>query len=199
MTQLAFPSMPEQPARRMPVEPIVRAAEVDGPLRWTARRSWGHGPSVLWCGLNPSKADGKKDDPTMKRMIGFSYRWGFGSMVVVNWSPFITPDPKKLRDWLKTHESTEIMLANRLRVRDEIMKVDACVAAWGAGLSHDDIQSFMFDLVFTGGEIVINWKCLGVTELGAPKHPLARGRHRLPDNTMLVDWAFEFDDHGYGG
>jgi hypothetical protein len=31
--------------------------------------------------------------------------------------------------------------------------------------------------------------CLGTTRNGSPKHPLARGRERVPDDAPLVPWG----------
>lgn len=59
-----------------------------GTYRCELRRWWRAGPPVAWLMLNPSTADGLHDDPTLRRIIGFTYRWGFGGLVVVNLYPF---------------------------------------------------------------------------------------------------------------
>lgn len=172
--------------RKMPAEPIVRTAEVDGPYRWTLRRAWGAGPTILWCGLNPSTADGTKDDPTMLREIRFSYRWGFGSLVKVNVFPYRTSSQVELRKWLASG-NVDILLANALRVADEIRKVDVCVAAWGNGV--DPIWLYEFEEgIAAAGIFDVSWKCLGTTASGAPIHTLARGRSRVPDDAILKEW-----------
>src|SRR4051812_24923527 len=86
----------------MPTEPIVRTAEIDGNYRWQATRAWGAGPCISWTLLNPSKADRRRDDPTMWRMMGFSYRWGFGSLIVTNLYPFISANQQALRNWRRS-------------------------------------------------------------------------------------------------
>jgi hypothetical protein len=48
------------------------------------------------------------------------------------------------------------------------------------------IDSSEFD-GFIGG-VPPEWKCLGLTGGGAPVHPLARGRHRVPDDATLQSW-----------
>jgi hypothetical protein len=30
--------------------------------------------------------------------------------------------------------------------------------------------------------------CLGTTQSGAPKHPMARGLHRIPRDQMPIEW-----------
>ncbi|MEE8167104.1 MAG: DUF1643 domain-containing protein, partial [Myxococcota bacterium] len=47
--------------------------------------------------LNPSKADHKKNDPTVTRCIGFAQRWGFGGLYVTNAFAFVSTDPKELK------------------------------------------------------------------------------------------------------
>ena len=104
----------------------------------------GAGPCILWHGLNPSRADAEVDDPTILREIGFSFRWGFGSLVKTNFYPFVTPDPKKLRRWIKDGEGfNEARLINALKVKDEIARAQVRVAAWGAGIDRDAVQEFM--------------------------------------------------------
>lgn len=209
--QLSFeiPLLPT--GRRFPSEPIVRAADIDGPYRFTARRTWGPGRTVLLCGLNPSKADGKQDDPTMLRMIGFAYRWGFGSLVVCNLFPFITSHPKKMRDWLwvvkqeidddpaQVWPYSKSPLAAFLHNHDIITRLIAedttCVAAWGNGAQPDEVDQFIAAVGLLGDteeygaiKIPVTWHCIGRTKDGNPTHPLARGRHRVPDDAQLEVW-----------
>ena len=49
----------------------------DGCYRWWLRRCLGTGEGcLLFVGLNPSRADGQRDDPTLRRLIGFARQWG---------------------------------------------------------------------------------------------------------------------------
>lgn len=51
---------------------------------------------LLFIGLNPSTAEHVKDDPTVRRLIGFAKTWGFGSLFVGNLFSLVTPDPAKI-------------------------------------------------------------------------------------------------------
>ena len=190
MIQLDLVTAPHVTALRMPAEPIIRSAEIDGDCRWTLRRAWGAGPPILWCGLNPSTADGVKDDPTMLREIGFSYRWGFGSLIKVNAFPFRSPDQAELRKWLKTEGSWEHRVENVARIRAILPGIDTWVAAWGNGLDLEQTDDFISSIHWDG-KIPFNWKCLGTTGNGSPKHTLARGVHRIPDTSTLLPWHYE--------
>ena len=49
----------------------------DGAYRWWLRRRWQPGPRrLLFIGLNPSAADQRRDDPTLRRLVGFARSWG---------------------------------------------------------------------------------------------------------------------------
>jgi hypothetical protein len=132
-----------RPPPKMPPGPIVRSAEVADGCRYVLRRAWGAGPSILWHGLNPSRADHERDDPTILREVGFSFRWGFGSMVKTNFYPFVTPKPAELWRWAGARESVEAKHRNVLKVRDEILRADVRVAAWGAGVGFDVVNEFL--------------------------------------------------------
>lgn len=212
MTQLdLIPPVPGTRAR-MPAEPIIRIAEIEEGYRWTMKRAWGSGPTIIWSLLNPSNADGKRDDPTTLRMIGFSYRWGFGSMIATNVYPFISSTTDKLRAWRKTFDwktyeangmrpweldkSSWSAFHHNIGVINDLIREDIiCVAAWGTGADEADIQQFIEgvrlevdDAEFGSIGIPIEWKCLGKTADGSPIHPLARGRHRVPDDAILIPW-----------
>lgn len=211
MNQLSLLDAPPL-ARKMPQGPIVRSAEIEGPYRWVMHRAWSvAGPTIVWVLLNPSDADGKRDDPTTLRMIGFSFRWGFGSMVVANLYPFVSSTTDKLKAWRKTFD-WKTYEANGMRpwgwdntswsafhhnievVSKYLTEDTVCVAAWGAGAPEADVDQLIrgvrapVENDFGNIGVEINWHCLGKTADGSPIHPLARGRHRVPDDAVLQMW-----------
>lgn len=66
--------------------------------RYSLIRRCAEGPICVWVLLNPSTADERKDDPTIRRCGGFSKSWGFGALEVVNLFAFRATDPRSL--WL---------------------------------------------------------------------------------------------------
>ena len=71
------------------VSPPPRAAAAVfspcGGYRWWLQRTWEpQRPPLLFVGLNPSRADGQRDDPTLRRLMAFARRWGFGRLEVLN-------------------------------------------------------------------------------------------------------------------
>ena len=73
-------------------------AFVDGVHRYHLWRAWQSGArSVCWIMLNPSIADAAVDDPTIRKCVGFSRRWGFGSIDVLNLYTYRATSPNELR------------------------------------------------------------------------------------------------------
>lgn len=52
--------------------------------------------TVVWIMLNPSTADDRSDDPTIRRVCDFSMRWGYQDVVVVNAYAVVSTDPRRL-------------------------------------------------------------------------------------------------------
>ena len=66
-------------------------------FRYMLGRSWDDSlDTILFILLNPSVADSKKDDPTIKRLISFSKKWKYGGFWVCNLYAYITSYPKEL-------------------------------------------------------------------------------------------------------
>lgn len=194
--------LPDEPVEdhRRPQEPIARAALVEGRCRRWLKRKWGAGPLVAWAMLNPSTADGRADDPTLWRIMGFSYRWGYGGLVVGNVYPVISPSPAIARAWRASFAgmAAPIDAAASETARGEWDRnmtdcaalFDECslvMAAWGAHAVHADVAQWAGGIEADLGH-PIDWHCLGRTSDGSPKHPLARGHHRVPDDQRPMKW-----------
>lgn len=178
------------------VKTVVHAL---GDCRFALRYVWDiHGPELPWLMLNPSLAGTtQRFDPTARRVIRFSYRWGFGSALLLNIVPKITAKPTELREWLRWDEradwgARDDLFKNWKRLQQELAH-DAAMVAWGSSLD----RSYDFDLMLEGAFDTINDPegprtallrtfCLGHTSSGHPLHPMARGKYRVPDGTRPI-------------
>ncbi len=137
--------------------------------RYDLTRQWDAGAQHVWVMLNPSTADETFDDPTIRRCINFSKKWGAGRLVVVNLFAMRATRPAKLLD-AADPEGPE----NSWYIRQHITahQTTMVIAAWGA---------FVDKLTVKTGRIAIESmahvankpvRCLGRTQDGAPRHPL---------------------------
>ena len=143
---------------------IERGAEFDetGTYRYRLWRRWAEtGPRVVFVGLNPSTADAHRDDPTIRRCMGFARSWGCAELDVVNlfaWRATLPKDLRKAPAPIGPENDTVLLRLTR--------QADLLVASWGV---HGAWQS--------RGERVRSmverpWQCLGRTLDGHPRHPL---------------------------
>lgn len=119
---------------------------------------------VQFIGLNPSTADEVKDDPTIRRCVDFSKRWGYGALCMTNLFAFRATDPDDMKD-----ASDPIGPENMTWLRAVAMEADVVVAAWGNhGLFNgqsDVLKKAMHDWGIT-------LHCLRITGSNQPEHPL---------------------------
>lgn len=70
----------------------------NGKYRFWLTRVWDESKSLCgWIMLNPSTADHKEDDATIRRCINFSKGFGYGGMIVVNLFAFRAKDKSELK------------------------------------------------------------------------------------------------------
>ena len=119
--------------------------------------------------MNPSTADEKADDPTIRRCIGFARAWGYTDLNITNLSPFQATDPKELRE--AGPEPDDVWQENIGVILDMICASDGVVAAWGV---HGAIDVRADRVVAAIVEAIpdVRLTCLGVTKEGHPRHPL---------------------------
>ena len=131
----------------------------------------------VWIMLNPSTADEKAADPTIKRCAGYSQAWGFGGLVVVNLFAWRATDPAEL----KVAADPIGPLADEAILK---MAIDAplVICAWGAHGSLYNREAEVVGLLQPHSKR-LNLKCFGFTNGGQPKHPL-----RLPKDAPLEDY-----------
>jgi hypothetical protein len=123
----------------------------------------------------------------------FSSRWGYGGLSVVNLYPFRSPSPAECRRWATWWNREDWYARDALQQNEQVVartakSADLVVAAWGAGTWDDAWVEHVVDEVTCGVEPWPHLQCLGVTENGSPKHPLARGSHWVPNDQQPVLW-----------
>lgn len=129
--------------------------------RFSLWRVWDESrPMVAFVGLNPSTADARKDDPTIRRCVAFANASGYGALTMLNLWAFRSPYPADL-NWTVTNEEG-INLDTIIRVGGQCSRL---VAAWG---THGDKSDRAVEVLRQFPE----WWCLGTTKGGQPRHPL---------------------------
>jgi hypothetical protein len=165
----------------------------NGANRLVLKRGWAEGPHVCFIGLNPSTADHLVDDPTVLRWMHFARAWGFGGFAAVNLYPFRTSSAecRQWADWQNDGPNwyTRDDLNHNLTVIAETTKIaHLTVACWGAAAWDLDWVEQAVEEITTGEDRWPHIYCFGKTATGAPIHPMARGKHRVPDTAQPVIW-----------
>ncbi|MBW4692046.1 MAG: DUF1643 domain-containing protein [Lyngbya sp. HA4199-MV5] len=149
-------------------------AEFDatGRYRYLLWRSWDEQATrVGFVMLNPSRADGVVNDPTVRRCLGFARSWGFGRLDVVNLFAYCATQPRELRQVIdpvgRENDRYLAQLAER---------VDQIVLAWG---NDGGLQSRDRAVMALWGDRIPTY-CLGITKQGQPQHPLYLRRDVQP-------------------
>ena len=102
-----------------------------GNYRFILYRQWWVGPgSVLFIMLNPSTADHRRNDPTIRACVSFAKLWGFPGLAVVNVCALRATNPAQLY----RHPAPidlELGEYNDYWIRSAVESADLVVCAWG--------------------------------------------------------------------
>lgn len=176
---------------------IKRSATISrcGSFRWKLTRTWSSdGGRVCFIGLNPSTADHRDDDPTVRWWTHWSRVHGYGGFTAVNLYPFRSPSPAECRKWSDyLSNGPDWCARDRLWENETVVVREAkaaalVVACWGGGTWDPEYVDHIVEQVETGEAPWPTIHCFGRTQDGSPTHPMARGRHRIPREVAPVVW-----------
>ena len=175
-----------------------------GQFRWSLERRWSMRERLLVGMQNPSTGGAQTNDPTISRLMRWAHGWGYGGIYVLNLLPIRTPSPEIALAWYRRHgklehdvlDSPEVErnhaqlydLAWPIRSTEEIN--DALVAWGNVPADYNNLVQGTVDAL---NDMAINIYCLGTTAAGHPIHPMARGKHRVPDNATLKPFSLRGD------
>ena len=139
---------------------IARSASLSrcGAYRFSLTRTWSsEGGHVCFIGLNPSTADHRQDDPTVRRWVHFARSWGYGGFTAVNLYPLRTPSPVECRAWAQFmdngpdwHACDVIHFSNLQQLVREAKAAALVVACWGAGVWDPEFVDQVLEEITTG-------------------------------------------------
>jgi hypothetical protein len=153
-----------------------------GRYRYALSRVWSTGGRFcLFVMLNPSTADAEKNDPTIRRCIGYAKSWGFDGLDVANLFALRSTEPVALYD-----VDDPIGPANDEWIARLAARASRIVCAWG---NHGSLMgrgdAVVAALVATGAKPL----CLGLNGTGSPVHPLYQPKDVEP--MPMIDWQGE--------
>lgn len=148
-------------------------------FRYRLWRRWDPtAPYMAVIGLNPSTADETRDDPTIRRCIGFAKREGLGGLEMLNLFSFRATDPRKLMQAGWPVGDGNMAIVAEVCVQPLCARV---VLAWGSHAPSGTARSMVKRLRDAG---VAKLWCFGRTSSGCPRHPLY-----LPKDAQLQEWT----------
>ena len=149
------------------------SAVIDGQYRYELIRRFAAGPLLDWIMLNPSTADARVNDPTIRRCIGFAREWGFCGIRVTNLFAFRATQPVDAQD-----AEDPIGPNNEQYLAAAVGPITVC--AWGSHPIVWERRSLVHEAI---GRRESALMCLGYNQDGNPKHPLY-----VPKNAGLRPW-----------
>lgn len=147
-------------------QPTHTGAVIVGEHRYLLWRVWDDAlPRLLWVMLNPSTAGETEDDPTIKRCISFSQRWGYGGLDVANLFALRATDRRELR-----RAADPIGPENDRYIAEAAARASGIIVAWGEHGGYMGRARAVLALLARYTTQPLH--CLGVTKNGSPRHPL---------------------------
>lgn len=135
--------------------------------------------------LNPSTADADRDDPTIRKCVGFARRWGYAWISVVNLFAFRATDPRALRGGgfvggMFGGPAYKVGPENDDHIATVCGMASLVVCAWG---THGDLYGRDQAVLRQLRTSSVPCHYLRLTKAGLPSHPLM-----LPYSLTPTEW-----------
>ncbi|MEO1969120.1 MAG: DUF1643 domain-containing protein [Sphingomonadaceae bacterium] len=151
-----------------------------GTYRYRLERDLGmFGPVGAFVMVNPSTADGSIDDQTIRKVTGFSKRFGWSRVIVGNVFAYRATDISRLAT-----AKDPVGPENYEHLRRIVREAESVVCAWGALQKlPPTLRNQWRSVADLAVEVSKPLRCLGTVKDGHPKHPLMVGY-----SAELADW-----------
>lgn len=146
---------------------MIRTAVISecGLYRYSLSRIWDANlPLLAVIMLNPSTADGKKDDHTITKLITFAELHGFGGFIVVNLFAFRATKPTDMKE-----AADPIGPMNDNHISMALLMCPVVLCAWGSNAKGHPREADIRQLLHLCGVHTVS---LRVNKDGTPAHPL---------------------------
>lgn len=157
--------------------PAVFSPGPEFKYRYTLTRRWDESKGVVnWLMLNPSTADHRKLDPTLRRCRDFTASWGYGGFTVTNLFAIRTKDPLVMKA-----SFDPIGEDNDFHIVEQAQQANLVICGWGTHggwLGRDTQVRALLD------KYAIKLHYLRITRNGFPNHPLF-----LPSVLRPLEWT----------
>lgn len=142
----------------------------DETYRYTLTRQWDSGKRVAWLMFNPSTATLTLDDPTIRKCIGFSKRWGYARLVILNLYAIRSTDPRAV----KRMGFSAIGPENNFWIEKSLEDCEELICSWGCSQHVPDINARVATVksMIEKNYPNLPMRCLGYKKDGHPRHPL---------------------------
>jgi hypothetical protein len=184
----------------MIADDIIKRATISlcGQYRSTLERIWDQSlPLLLVVMFNPSDADAERNDPTVSLVCHIAAHNGYGGIIVENVCPLRSSTPKPAIAMLERaqctpdadYEARKVLWDNVNTMSAQMDRAAGVLIAWGAmgGHAGDWCVTTMQELhEHRPAKPIFH---LGKCANGHPKHPLARGKHKVPKDAPLLPWT----------
>lgn len=153
--------------------------------RYVLTRRWDDRDAgyCMFCMMNPSGADEKASDQTVSKCCRMAKRWGFSGIHVTNVCAYRATENKRLLSVADPVGPENIAI-----ILETAKASDQIVIAHGnlPGKLQKYADAAVDALLKAGHDLYV----LGLSDNEVPVHPLARGKHFIPEETEPRIWRY---------
>jgi hypothetical protein len=166
-----------------------------GKFRYWLYRIWDESlPTLVFIMLNPSTADARENDQTVRKCMGFAQHHGYGGIVILNLYAFRARRPTDLKAagypvgpdadmWINWFLDSDHKL-------DGFGRSMTVVCAWGANAAHQSHHARIKQVMSIVDDNLHTTHCLATGHNNVPRHPLMLSYANKP----TIWWPAPFGD-----